>query len=472
MSAGTVAELEITGLAAGGDGVARLDALAVFVPRTAVGDLVLANVVNRARFARGTVLEVVRASADRVEPPCVHYTRDGCGGCQWQHLNIDAQREAKAQLVMDAFTRIARVPIERPVVLGSDEMFGYRRTLSFTVRGNAGQRRGGFHAANAPDVIVPIGRCLLANADVQSAWDVLRRHLALLPRVRTHVARSENDTQRQARRRRDGREVHDDLRVTIRRFGEGDIAVIVEGGSQWRPDAVAELATLVPSCRAVWWKPEGRDTRLVWDRTASAVAGGSVHDGSAADASTRDARSADAQDTDDLTVDASFVQVNQSVAELLHAHVLSVVREASPAHVIDAYAGSGRLSLTLAAEGVRVTAIERDPRASAYTQAQLPPESRALVGEVEARLAEALPAGVIVLNPPRGGVDEAVTELLTLAARGASPPRLLVYVSCDPATLARDVARLPGWRVTDVRCFDMFPQTSHVETVCLLRPEA
>ena len=449
MNEPTVADLEITALAAGGDGVARLDALAVFVPRTAVGDVVRASVLKRGRFARGTVQAVLHASADRVEPPCVHYTRDGCGGCQWQHLGVDAQREAKAQLVSDAFTRIARAPIARPEVVGNSDVFRYRRSLSFTVRGNAGQRRGGFHAGNAPDVIVPIARCLLAHADVQGAWDVLRRHLALLPRVRTHIARTEHDSQRRARRRRDGREVHDDLRVTIRRFGEGDMALIVEGGSQWRADAVAELAGLVPACRGVWWKPEGRDTRMLWDPTEGSTAG-----------------------SDELTVDASFVQVNQSVAALLHAHVLSVVRAESPSHVVDAYAGSGRLSLALSSHGVRVTAIERDARASAYTQAQLPPDSRALVGDVESRLAESLPADVIVLNPPRGGVEDAVTELLTSAARGASPPRLLVYVSCDPATLARDVSRLTGWRVTDVRCFDMFPQTSHVETVCLLRPEA
>jgi 23S rRNA (uracil1939-C5)-methyltransferase len=121
---------------------------------------------------------------------------------------------------------------------------------------------------------------------------------------------------------------------------------------------------------------------------------------------------------------------------------------------------------------VRVTAIERDARASAYTGARLPHGSSALGGPVEDHLAGALPADVIVLNPPRGGVESAVTDALSAARHQGAPPRLIVYVSCDPATLARDVARLVGWRVADTRCFDMFPQTSHVETVCLLRPEA
>jgi 23S rRNA (uracil1939-C5)-methyltransferase len=91
---------------------------------------------------------------------------------------------------------------------------------------------------------------------------------------------------------------------------------------------------------------------------------------------------------------------------------------------------------------------------------------------VEDHLAQALPADVVVLNPPRGGVERAVTDVLSAAVTAPNRPRLLVYVSCDPATLARDVSRLVGWRVEHVHCFDMFPQTAHVETVCVLRPEA
>lgn len=183
-------------------------------------------------------------------------------------------------------------------------------------------------------------------------------------------------------------------------------------------------------------------------------------------------RSVGHQADDTLAVDASFVQVNEGVATLLHEYVLSVVQEAAPSHVVDAYAGSGRLALALAHGGIRVTAIERDARASAYTAARLPASSRALAGAVEAQLPLALPANVIVLNPPRAGVDAAVTDALSASLQRADAPQLVVYVSCDPATLARDVSRLHGWHVVDVRCFDMFPQTSHVETVCLLRPEA
>jgi 23S rRNA (uracil1939-C5)-methyltransferase len=137
--------------------------------------------------------------------------------------------------------------------------------------------------------------------------------------------------------------------------------------------------------------------------------------------------------------------------------------------VIDAYAGGGDTAIPLAADGVAVTAIELDRDAVTGFAGRLVPPSRAIVGRVEDHLSRALPADVVILNPPRAGVDARVTTALESAT---APPRAIVYVSCDPATLARDVARLPRYRVADVRAFDMFPQTAHVETVCELVPSA
>ncbi|HEX5580774.1 MAG TPA: hypothetical protein VFX39_04300, partial [Gemmatimonadaceae bacterium] len=129
-------------------------------------------------------------------------------------------------------------------------------------------------------------------------------------------------------------------------------------------------------------------------------------------------------------------------------------------------AGAGDTAAALAARGVRVTAVELDREAAAWAAARLPEGSRAVAARVEDALDDLLPADVVILNPPRGGVDERVT-----AALAARPPRAIVYVSCNPATLARDLARLPGLRPAGVVAFDMFPQTAHVETVCELVPE-
>src|SRR5262249_30994346 len=139
----------------------------------------------------------------------------------------------------------------------------------------------------------------------------------------------------------------------------------------------------------------------------------------------------------------------------------------SPATVIDCYAGAGATAIALAERGARVTAIELDAAAVRWVAAHLPPGSRSLVARVEDALGETLPADVVILNPPRSGVDERVTTTL----REGRAPRAIVYVSCNPSTLARDVLRLPGYRVASLRSFDMFPQTAHIETVCELVPE-
>jgi 23S rRNA (uracil1939-C5)-methyltransferase len=165
--------------------------------------------------------------------------------------------------------------------------------------------------------------------------------------------------------------------------------------------------------------------------------------------------------------DASFVQVNTAAAKLLHEHVVALAAAAEPVTVVDAYAGAGSTAIALARRGVQVTAIELDAPAARWVATQLPPGSRAIVGRVEDVLGDALPADVVILNPPRAGVDVRVTDTL----RDSSPRPPIVYVSCNPATLARDVQRLPSYRVASVAAYDMFPQTAHVETVCALTPE-
>src|SRR5690606_31274001 len=134
------------------------------------------------------------------------------------------------------------------------------------------------------------------------------------------------------------------------------------------------------------------------------------------------------------------------------------------ARVVDAYCGIGLHARRLARAGAAVTGIELDPAAVPEARRASPPDAEFLEGPVEDLLPAALPAALVLLNPPRRGLDAAVAG--TLAAR---PPARLIYVSCDPATLARDIARLrPAFRLCSLRCFDLFPQTTHVETVAEL----
>jgi 23S rRNA (uracil1939-C5)-methyltransferase len=391
--------------------VARHEGIVVFVPRTAPGDRVRARLRAKGRFARGALISIEQPGPGRIAPECPHYERDRCGGCQLQHLTLDAQRAAKAQMVQDAFARIGKRAVPLPVVHGAGEPWRYRRKLTLALRRVGDGWRAGLHRAGAPDEIFALDDCLIADAGIVAAFrDVMAQGAHLLPHVPS-------------------------LRASIRRSGD-DLLLVVEGAIQW-PEGKA-FAAACTAVSATWWVNDDGRRRLLLDRRGHQDAG------------------------------ASFVQVNAEVAAALGARVEALVMAHAPGTVVDAYAGTGDAAVALARHGVQVTAVEFDADASAVCAARLAAPSRAMAAKVEDVLADALPADVVLLNPPRVGVDAAVTAAL---AAGDPRPRAIIYVSCDPATLARDVSRLPGWRVASLDCYDMFPQTAHVETVCELVPE-
>jgi 23S rRNA (uracil1939-C5)-methyltransferase len=155
------------------------------------------------------------------------------------------------------------------------------------------------------------------------------------------------------------------------------------------------------------------------------------------------------------------------VAAAARQELIARALAASPRTAVDAYAGLGATAHALAERGISVTAIEADEAASGYAASHLPPESRAVTGRVEDVLPKYLPADVVILNPPRAGIDARVAQAL----QSRPWPSRVLYMSCDPGTLARDVSRLPSYRVSSLRAYDMFPQTAHVEVVCELLPE-
>lgn len=400
-------DVEIESIAAGGDGVGRVEGMVVFAPRTAPGDLARVRARTGKRFARGEMVELLRAGPHRIEPPCPHYVFDRCGGCQVQHLDYDAQLAAKQVVIRDAFTRIARRDVPLPEVRASARPWRYRRKLTLALRRRSGDWVAGLHPYDDPVGVFRLDDCPITDEGVVAVWKELLASRHLLP----------SDT--------------DALRGAVRLAPEG-ATFVLEGGTRWtHADAFFDAAT---SLAALWWRPEQGSRRLVAQR-ASAPAG------------------------------ASFAQVNTEVAAALRAHAVERVMAHGPATAVDAYAGSGDTAVALAERGVRVTAIELDADAAKLSAGRLPAGSRSLAGRVEQRLPGALPADVVLVNPPRAGMDEQVPPLLDAHREHI---RAVVYVSCDPATLARDVARMPGFRIASVLGFDMFPQTAHVETVCEL----
>ncbi len=410
--------ISVDGIAAGGEGVGRLtDGRTVFVHRTAPGDVVeVALVEDRPRWARARLVRVLQPSPRRRKAPCPLYDR--CGGCSLQHLPESEQRRAKASIVQAALRRIGGLEIEEPDVVAAPLPLRYRNRLSFTLlRLGGGRLVAGFHGIGRPGRVIDVdGRCLLGEEAVVVAWDALRRGWG-----------------RGAERLPGGSR----LRLTVRAADSGGIDLVVEGGTA--PGDPGALLDAVPALRAVWWSLPGR---------AAVRLAGEVPESAATAAGP-----------------PAFSQVNPAVAALLEDHVVAAAAPRPGQRIVEGYCGSGAVARRLAGAGAEVVGIELDAAAVAAARRAPAPRLTVLSGAVEELLPAALPADTVIVDPPRTGLARSVADTLLQA-----PPRCLVIVSCDPATLARDVRRLrTGFEPAAVTAFDMFPQTAEVETVVTLR---
>jgi 23S rRNA (uracil1939-C5)-methyltransferase len=403
-------QVRIESIAAGGDGVGRTGGMVVFIPRTAPGDVVDASITGKKSFGRGRIERVEQASSDRVEPPCPHYVIDRCGGCQIQHLSYNGQLRAKSGIIRDGLTRIGKREVPAISVTPSPTAWRYRAKLTLAIRRTPAGPRMGLHPFDDAEAVFQLDDCPITDERVVAVWRSIFANAGFLPDAADRGA--------------------------VRILENGSASVVIEGDRQWR-NAKA-LVEAIPEIQSLWWKPANQQRRLVAERE-----------------STRGS--------------ASFVQVNPAMAGVLREYLFDRVRAHAPQKIVDAYSGSGATAVPLARQGIRVTAIELDSDAAAACAAALPPESRSLAGRVEDLLPGVLPADVVLLNPPRTGLADEVPRQLEAAD---APPRAIFYVSCNPATLGRDLSRMRGYRIASVRGFDMFPQTAHVETVCELVPEA
>lgn len=415
------ASIAIRSLSPDGAGVASLPSgKVIFVPRTAPGDTALVRIVSEKKsWARG-VLEAIETPGEGRQPPqCELF--DICGGCAFQHLNIDVQLQAKSEFISNAFGRIAGIPISPPPVQASPANLAYRSRLRFTLkRLRGGEVLAGFHRLGNPGHIVDVaGQCLLPEEPISEVWEGVRAAwgdgASRLPRGTT-------------------------LHLTLRKVEEGVIMFVEGGHGLGRAEKILEA---VPGLIAIWVRNGGKPPVLAAGvESTTEVRGGET-----------------------LSLGpGTFLQVNTGAAEGLLKALIEAVRPESGLRVVDAYSGPGILARILARQGCLVTAIELDEQAAEAAERDSPEGLNVRSGWVEELLPETLPADVVVVNPPRTGLDPMVIDALT----DAPTPRL-IYVSCDPATLARDLKRLaPTYKVESVQGFDLFPQTALVETLVTL----
>jgi 23S rRNA (uracil1939-C5)-methyltransferase len=426
-------------LAYGGEGVTHVDGLVVFVPWTVPGEKVRATVVERhPRYARARLEAVLEPAAARIEPRCPVF--GSCGGCQLQHLTVAAQREAKAQAVVDAMERIGgHRGLDGLVCEPAASGWGYRKRAVVSWRWTGDELHFGYHHANEPRRIISIGGCPIVNDQIDVQLARLRGALELALRDHAVACDSGILEGRLALRClppgpvQAGLFVHQADLAPILAGALSDNADIETTWGGWRTESSLTLATDAPRLTSRF-QYRGLDLRIGFD---------------------------------------SFIQADLSGAERLYDAVVEAVGPASGKRVIDAYAGIGVVGCQLAAAGAVVTAIE----AHSGTASDLRANAHSNVATGSVHVLE-LPADrvewsrprpeIVVLNPPRGGCPRRI-----LSGISASPAKRLVYVACNPATLARDVRRLgTGWRLESLRAFDLFPQTAHVEAVAVLsRPD-
>ncbi len=427
-------QVSFHGMAVGGDAVGRDENERVtFVPFAAPGDVARVAIDDeRKTFARGHLLDLQVLAPLRTSPNCPIFGR--CGGCQWQHLNYEAQLEIKRGFVIDALNRIGHIKREileeiTAPCQPSPASYNYRNKADFvveTIESSAASTcrpQIGFYARNSHD-LVAVETCPIQNTLNNRVLELVRARLPALPPglVKRAVMRADSS--------------------------ENSLLVLQTSAANWNDETAwaKSFRAQMPQCVGVLRHSEKSSARVL-----------------------------DGRDWLQETVDGlelrvtggGFFQVNSSITPLLLATVRRLARVQSGQRALDLFCGVGLFALDMARSGARVLGIESGHQA--IRDAKLNARRNKLGAEfVSGDAARALKKislapDLVVLDPPRAGASTCIAELKRLK------PKTIVYVSCDAATLARDVADLAAdYRVEEVVPLDLFPQTAHVETVVQL----
>lgn len=437
--------LRITGATAEGFGVGHAEGLAVFVPLTAEGDLALVRVVKvKKQYAYGKLLELLQSAPDRQAADCDCFSQ--CGGCAWRHISYEAECRLKRRRVADALGRIGGFSLEPEPILGAVRTERYRNKAQYPV--SAGGQFG-FYALHSHRV-VPCGDCRLQPAvfsKIVAAVSAWMRTYSIPPYDAACHAGV--------------------LRHLYIRSAEatGEVMVVLVCNAEALPESGPLIAALRQAAgeglKSVVLNVNRARTNVILGREVRVLYGQGFITDILCGLSIR-------------LSPLSFYQVNREMAERLYCKAAEYA-EPTGRQVLDLYCGAGTIGLSMAREAAFVTGVEIVAEAVADARRNAAENgienARFLcadAAEAAKQLAgEGYRADVVLLDPPRKGCEGAV---LRIVAESFAPARI-VYVSCDPATLSRDAARLEGfgYRLCEVTPVDLFPRTSHVECVALLQ---
>ena len=437
--------LEITGYTAEGMGVARWEGRVVFIPGTILGERWEVQLLKvKTNVAWGRAVRLLAPSPERVELDCPLAGR--CGGCQYRHMTYEEELRAKRQRVQDALTRVGGVSLELPQVLGAENPLRYRNKVQFPV---AQEKRGlavGYYRSRSHDVL-DVDDCLLQPETVTTLRLAFK---GWMERYRV-PAYDEGTCQGLIRH----------LYVRTNQAGEALCCVVANGTRlPHAPELVQSLRQAAPTLAGLVLNTNTKDTNVILGPNYRTIWGRDFLEERLCGMTFR------------LSV-PSFFQINRAQTERLYAQALEFAGLTGQETVLDLYCGIGTISLALAQRAGQVIGAEIVPEAVQDAQANAArnqvSNARFLCGDAgEAAFqlaAEGVRPQVICVDPPRKGLAPEVPEILASMA-----PERIVYVSCDPATLARDVKRFGelGYPAVKSQAVDLFPRTAHVETVVLL----
>lgn len=453
-----VENVEITGVAAEGKSIARVDDMVVFIPYGAPGDVVNIKLDKKKRsYAEAHIVDMLKPSPDRDAPVCEHF--GVCGGCKWQHIPYESQLRHKRDQVVDALTRIAKVEIpEVNPTLGSKETFCYRNKLEYTFsckcwitfedlrsgREIADRNALGFHIPGAFDKVLDIKKCWLQD-DLSNRIRLFVRQYALAKGYEFYDIKAQQGLMRT-------------LMVRIASTGEVMLIVVFARPEQEKiDDMMGAIAAEFPEITSLLYVVNQKVNDTIADQEVITYRG-------------RDYINEEMEGLQFRIGPKSFYQTNSLQAYELYKVARRMACLKPDDLVYDLYTGTGTIANFVARQVKKVVGIEYVPEAIA--DAKLNSEVNGIdntiffAGDMKDVLTDGFIAehgrpDVMIIDPPRAGMHEDVVNVI-LNAR----PERIVYVSCNPATQARDLALMDSlYRVEEVQPVDMFPHTHHVENV-------
>ncbi|MBQ6268383.1 MAG: 23S rRNA (uracil(1939)-C(5))-methyltransferase RlmD [Clostridia bacterium] len=440
-----IVTLTVDACTADGSGIGRADGLAVFLPGAAVGDTVRAHILKvKKNYAYAKIAQVLIPSPDRIAPACPVFPR--CGGCAFQHITYEAECRIKAQHVADCLQRIGGVtPALRPI-LAAPETQHYRNKAQYPLAMRDGQLQIGFYAPHSHRV-VHCPDCSLQPPEFAQVLAVFDRW------VRESGVSVYDETARTGLLR------HIYLRKGAA-TGEVMVCAVVNGDALPQEAALADALCALPGVKSILINSNTADTNVVLGPHCRTLWGADAIEDRLCGLTFR-------------ISPLSFYQVNRDQAERLYQTAADYAALTGKETLLDLYCGTGTIGLTMARRAKRLIGVEVVPAAIEDAKINA---VRNGIDNAEFLCADAAAAAkalhtrglqpeVVILDPPRKGCSpESVAQV------AAFRPDRIVYVSCDPATLARDCAAFAalGYRAVDATPVDLFPRTGHIETVCLL----